>query len=83
MAAASANFSLKVTLFVYVMLMMGATMTQNSVAKVCPLDCLNVEYATCLSSGAMKLKASCNCCLSDLSSGCTLHLADGSTSNCS
>ncbi|CAL4957485.1 unnamed protein product [Urochloa decumbens] len=49
-------------------------------AAACPLYCLDVDYVTCPSSGAEKLPARCNCCLTP--KGCTLHLSDGTQMAC-
>ncbi|CAO2203031.1 unnamed protein product [Urochloa humidicola] len=49
-------------------------------ATACPLYCLDVAYVTCPSSGAEKLPARCNCCLTP--KGCTLHLSDGTQMAC-
>ncbi|RLN25090.1 uncharacterized protein C2845_PM07G04690 [Panicum miliaceum] len=38
-----------------------------------PQYCLEMDYVTCPSSGAEKLPARCNCCLTP--KGCTLHLS--------
>ncbi|KAK3163598.1 hypothetical protein QOZ80_1AG0005770 [Eleusine coracana subsp. coracana] len=47
----------------------------------CPQYCLEVDYVTCPSSGAQKLPAKCNCCMTP--KGCTLHLSDGTQQTCS
>ncbi|KAG5224631.1 proteinase inhibitor [Salix suchowensis] len=52
----------------------------ESIAKACPLYCLDVDYMTCKSSGDKKLDSACNCCLAP--QNCTLHLADGRLVQC-
>ncbi|GAB2230681.1 hypothetical protein Droror1_Dr00014963 [Drosera rotundifolia] len=78
-AATSSNFRLMVLLFACGMVLMASATS----AKACPLYCLGgVDYATCPSSGTEKLRAGCNCCLSRLGHGCTMHFNDGSTMLC-
>ncbi|KAF8762186.1 hypothetical protein HU200_009735 [Digitaria exilis] len=49
-------------------------------AVACPQYCLEVDYVTCPSSGAKKLPARCNCCMTP--KNCTLHLSDGTQMAC-
>ncbi|KAL9271793.1 hypothetical protein AKJ16_DCAP12057 [Drosera capensis] len=64
-------------------ILMGPTMDMSCGAAACPLYCLEVDYATCSSSGDEQRSASCNCCLSGLTgSGCVLHLTGGGTITC-
>ncbi|KAI4320198.1 hypothetical protein MLD38_033704 [Melastoma candidum] len=53
---------------------------ENSIAKACPQDCLDVSYMTCPPSGDQQ-RPSCNCCVAP--KGCTLYLSDGSGITCS
>ncbi|GAB2301264.1 hypothetical protein Dimus_035297 [Dionaea muscipula] len=64
------------------MLLLGQV--HESKGKECPQFCQRVEYMTCPSSGHKKLEGHCNCCLTNASKGCTLHIADadGSLVHC-
>ncbi|GAB2272944.1 hypothetical protein Dimus_007758 [Dionaea muscipula] len=79
--AAKLNFSLMI-LLLYGMLLLGQV--HESKGKECPQFCQRVEYMTCPSSGHKKLEGHCNCCLTNASKGCTLHIADadGSLVHC-
>jgi Potato type II proteinase inhibitor family len=50
--------------------------------KECTREYFDVDYMTCPSSGDEHLPASINCCITDGSEGCTLHLTDGSQEYC-
>jgi Potato type II proteinase inhibitor family len=50
--------------------------------KQCPEIYYDIDYMTCPSSGDKQLPASINCCLTDGSEGCTLHLKNGSKVYC-
>ncbi|KAL9260083.1 hypothetical protein AKJ16_DCAP24602 [Drosera capensis] len=83
MAAVITQFKLMAVLLVCGIILMGPTMDMSCGAAACPLYCLDVDYATCSSSGDEQRSASCNCCLSGLTgSGCVLHLTGGGTITC-
>jgi Potato type II proteinase inhibitor family len=54
----------------------------SNAQKVCPAVWYDVDYMTCPSSGDEHLPASYNCCVTDGSAGCTLHIKDGSEVYC-
>jgi Potato type II proteinase inhibitor family len=53
-----------------------------SAEKQCTTEYYDIDYMTCPSSGDKHLPASINCCRTDGSAGCTLHLKDGGEVYC-
>ncbi|RLN21788.1 hypothetical protein C2845_PM07G04670 [Panicum miliaceum] len=78
MAASRVHITCALLLIGLVLLGQGQEGMEGAVA--CPQYCLEVDYLTCPSSGAEKLSARCNSCLTP--KGCTLHLSDGTHQAC-
>ncbi|KAF3944964.1 hypothetical protein ACB098_01G122400 [Castanea mollissima] len=65
---------------IMVILLCGAILLGSvNPTNACPQYCLDYAYMTCPSSGSQKLDPACNCCLAQ---GCTLYLADGTSTYC-
>ncbi|KAL6890585.1 hypothetical protein ACP4OV_008840 [Aristida adscensionis] len=68
-------------LFLIGVVLLAGSGGEGMEAVACPQYCLEVDYVTCPSSGAKKLPARCNCCMTP--KGCTLHFSDGTQQTCS
>ncbi|TVU22371.1 hypothetical protein EJB05_32062 [Eragrostis curvula] len=79
-AMAASKFHITCGLLLIGVMLLGQEQEGMAVVVACPQYCLEVDYVTCPSSGAQKLPARCNCCMTP--KGCTLHLSDGTNQTC-
>ncbi|KAG2587636.1 hypothetical protein PVAP13_5NG189081 [Panicum virgatum] len=80
MAASRVHITCALLLIGLVLLGQGQGQEGMEGAVACPQYCLEGGLVTCPSSGAEKLPARCNCCMTP--KGCTLHLSDGTQQTC-